>query len=394
MPEPMANPLSGASGENILNVSDRISGLIRNEEPAAAPQGQPSGETAPVEANQEAEQAEPTEAPERDESGRFVKRAEPETAAVEAETEEDPKPEGADVPEEEGQEAEQSEPEETEELASTVEGLAEQLGMEADELRQHLTATVKINGDESQVTLNDLVKGHQMEADYRHKTAKIAEDRRTFEADQQAITSQREHFSQTLEPLVKELEGLVAVDQQLLQSYLDQGDLVGFEQAQIHAKQREMNLVAAQKEQGRIQEESAREAQDRFTADVVENERLLLDMRPEWGKDQVKGKARLGEIRQYLRDEGVPGDTVSALYDARSIVMAEKAMMWDHLQAKKPDNLNKIKTVPKRMTKPGPSKQRESGEKKVHRANLNRLRKTGDLRDMAKSLQSAGIITG
>ena len=53
------------------------------------------------------------------------------------------------------------------------------------------TYTVKANGKEIEVTLEDLKKGFMMESDYRHKTSEVANKRK-------ALDSEFEEFSKTL----------------------------------------------------------------------------------------------------------------------------------------------------------------------------------------------------
>ncbi len=375
MSNPTANPL-GAGGDTTI-AATKIREILNTE-----PESQPEESEAPVEANQP--ETTPGESRQRDESGRFVK-AEPE-AAEQSETEEDP------VQEEEGT-AEQSEPnEESEELADSVEGLAEQLGIEADELLDHIGATVKINGDESRVTLRDLKNGYQMEGDYRRKTAEAAEQRRTIESEQRQIEEQRNHFSSQLTPLVSQLESMVGTDDAALQQILNEGDMLGYEQHRIQAEQRKVHLNMAKQEQAKIQQEQQDASRKKLQDEVAENERILAERRPAWAKDPETGRKQVASIRQYLKDEGVPADTANSLYDANSIIIAEKAMLYDKLQKEKPGVLKKVRAVPRRVIKPGTAKPAEDAKKKQLRVNLKSLRQSGDYRDAAKVFKSMGVV--
>lgn len=382
MTNPTANPL-GAGGDTTI-AAEKIGEILRAES-----QDQPQEGDAPVEANPEGEAPESPERKRDLETGRFAK-AEPEAADYKSETEEDPKPEGADV--EDSETEEQSEPEEDgEELADSLEGLAAQLGVDPDEFLDHLGATVKINGEESRVTLRDLKNGHQMEGDYRRKTSEVAEQRRSIEAEQRQLEEQRNHFSSQLTPLVTQLESMVGTDQAVLQQLLNDGDMLGYEQYNMQAKQREAQLNMAKQEQAKISQEQQEAAQKSLQKEVADNERILAERRPAWAKDPQKGREQVQSIRQYMKDMGVPAQTADSVYDANSIIIAEKAMLYDKLQAEKPAVLKKVRTAPK-VVKPGPSKPQVDPKKKALRANLNRLRQTGDYRDAAKAFKSMGIV--
>lgn len=379
-----ANP-QGA-GSDLHEAATKIGALLRPTEP----KGQPQEKAPPVQANQTQEpkveqkvEGERKPVVKDPATGRFTK-AEPETAEDSPEVEEKSEAtEKADTSETEGDQ---------QELADSVEGLAEQLGIDPDQLLDHLRLTAKINGEEKPVNLRELRDGYQMQADYRQKTAKIAEERKTFEVERQQYTQQRDHLTSQLQPLVQELESLVAVDEQRMMELLNNGDLLGFEQANIQAKQRAQKLEIAKREAQRLSEQQQYETRQRLEKDVLENERLLVEMRPEWGKNPEKGAKELSEIRRYLKEDGFAGELVDGLYDARTLILADKARKWDALQKAKPDKLNVAKQAPK-FLKPGPSKPAEDPKVKVHSANINRLRKTGDWKDAAKALVSGGFVS-
>jgi DNA-directed RNA polymerase subunit F len=377
MTNPTANPL-GAGGD-VTKAAEKIRDLNLLE-----PEGQPEeGQAAPAEANPQApapEEAQPSTPP-RDEKGRFTSEEgteEPETEVVAEEATED---------------AVESEPTDDEaELADTIDGLAEQLGISQEEALDYFKATAKINGEEQQVTLRDLINGHQMEADYRHKTADLAEQRRAFEAEQQALNQQREHHAQQLVPLMQQLEGMIVTDDQVLQQLLNDGDIIEFERVKMQADQRKAQLNLAHQEMQRVEHERQQQGQAQMQREIADNERYLAQHRPDWAKNPEQGRKEIAEVRQYLKDTGVPEQVVEQLYDARSILVAEKAMKWDRLQREKSAQLTKAKKAPKKFQKPGASKPAVDPKKKVLASTLNRLKKTGDHRDAAAAIRAMGLV--
>jgi hypothetical protein len=378
-----ANPLGAGSG--VERAVPAISAYLANRN---QPKGdQPAEKSTPVQANRTEQPAPVTteEAPQRrtpakdPTTGKFTK--EPGT------TEDNPRPEGADVDE---TPAPKASADDHEELADTVEGLASQLGMEPDELANHLKAKIKVNGEERPATLKELIELSQKGEDYSRKTAKHAEEVRAFAAQQQALQQQREHIEARLNPFVQQLEQLVGNDDQRLQELLNAGDLLEYERLKWSADQRKQALAQAQREQQRIGEERQREARTKLEHDVAENELRLIERIPEWKNVEV-GKRGLEQVRGYLVEQGVPADNARTIYDAASIDIARKAMLWDQLQKDKPGKLQEVKTVPK-FIKPGPSQTREDPTKKVHRANLNRLKRDGSTKALAQVLISGGHV--
>lgn len=371
MTNPTANPL-GAGGD-VTKAAVKIRAILDRPEPS----GQPAENSAPEKAN--------TESKSRDERGNFAK-SEPET-----ETEEVTQADSSQKQEAAAPEKKSAPSDDHEELADDVEGLAKQLGMEPGDLLEHLKAKVKVNGEERKVNLKELIAGHQMEADYRQKTAAIADERRKVTAELTAYQQQREHLSSKLDPLVQNLESVVVNDDARLQQLLNDGDILEYERHKYAADQRKAQLQTAKQEQQRIEGEKQREVRVQLEQHVAENERKLIEAKPEWGKDIEKGRKELQAIRDYLKGEGVPGDVADKLYEAVPLLMADKAMKWDFLQKNKPGKLQEVKTVPK-FQKPGVVKAApEDPKKKVLSASLNRLRKSGDWKDAAKAIKAMGI---
>lgn len=382
-----ANP-QGA-GSDLREAATQIRGFLSKQ---AEPQGQPQDKGPTVQANQDGAKSEDAgekkDQPRDPQTKRFV-RTEPGAA-------EDNTPEADaddDLAKDDGAKADTKEAaDDAEELAEDVDDFARQLGLEPENLLSHLKAKVKVNGEEKQVNLKELLSGYSMEADYRQKTAKVAEERKAFDAERQQYTQQRDHLTNTIAPLVSELEKLVSSDDERLMEILERDGVAAYEQARIQAEKRKILHANAQKEAGRLAEQQHMEARGRLEQDVLKHEQILIERKPDWAKDEAKGKRELAEIRQYLRDDGHDEQYVAGLYDARILTMADKARKWDALQKSKPEKLNELKAKPK-FLKPGPSKPAEDQKVTVHRAALQRLRKTGDWRDAAKAIKTGGFVS-
>jgi hypothetical protein len=68
------------------------------------------------------------------------------------------------------------------------------------------TFTVKIDGKEEAVPLDELLKGYQRTADYTRKTQALAEQRKAAEAELNAVREERATYSQLLTALQQQLQ--------------------------------------------------------------------------------------------------------------------------------------------------------------------------------------------
>lgn len=116
--------------------------------------------------------------------------------------------------------------EETQEVAVSVD---EELDVQDDESNEETTEeqseldeeteeeekpaevyTVKVDGKEVEVTLDELQKGYSRTQDYTRKTQQIAETRKQVEAEASAIRAEREQYAQLLGALKQQLESTEA----------------------------------------------------------------------------------------------------------------------------------------------------------------------------------------
>jgi hypothetical protein len=65
-------------------------------------------------------------------------------------------------------------------------------------LDPNLKLKVKVNGEEREETLEEILKGYSRTQDYTRKTQEIATQRKTFEAEAQAVRSERQMYASQL----------------------------------------------------------------------------------------------------------------------------------------------------------------------------------------------------
>jgi hypothetical protein len=110
---------------------------------------------------------------------------------------------------------------------------------------------------------------------------------------------------------------------------------------------------------------------------------------PAWSDTKVM-QAELESVSQWLVKQGIAENEVANLTDHRDWLIARKAMLYDQLQAKKPQIVDKVKALPK-FVPPGASSgaDRGSSARTVQREQemTERLRETGSVRDAAALIE-------
>ena len=307
-----------------------------------------------------------------------VEQAPEETPA----TPEDGEP--APTPEDTPAEAE-AESESQEELPDTLDGLAEAVGLSADEFADHLNVPVTVNGETRMVTLTEARKGYQLEADYRHKTADLAESKRVFEAQtQQAVQSWQQRF-ESLNGLTEQLEKVVSDDTGDLDRILAEE---GFE-AHYAAKQRVdqkkelLSHATAEREKAALETHEAQRQQTE--AYLREQNNLLVQKLPELA-DAEKGPKMKALLRTYLQEAGFNEQEMGQLVDHRQVLVVRDAMRYRDLMKSKPSTVKKLKGLPK-VQKPGAAPEKGDVARTRVTANLQRLKRSGSRTDAATLLE-------
>ena len=81
-----------------------------------------------------------------------------------------------------------------------------ELDEDTEEQEQPQVFSVKVDGKEVEVTLDELQKGYSRTQDYTRKTQQIAEARKQTEAELQAVRAEREQYAQLLGALEAQVQ--------------------------------------------------------------------------------------------------------------------------------------------------------------------------------------------
>ena len=161
------------------------------------------------------------------------------------------------VEEEEQEELQADEIEETEETES--------LDDEQDELEEvdePQLYTVKVNGEEVEVTIDELQNSYSRQKDYTRKTQELAQQRKTVEEQQSEVAKNEAIYKELLPKMEAALnEGL---GEEPDWNALYQADPIGYVRERDLWNEKQQKLQAVQAEQQRLQEEAQAKQQEQI----------------------------------------------------------------------------------------------------------------------------------
>jgi hypothetical protein len=287
-------------------------------------------------------------------------------------------------------ENEQLETEATDEGEEAVEASADEADVEAVEEPEGdedadeaptaaQTFRVKVDGEEVEVPLDELLKGYSRTADYTRKTQAIAEARKNAEAEAAQAREERQRYAQTLQVLEAQLKA--AQPPEIDWDRLYQENPVEWVRQRELVRTRQEQQAWVENQRRALAEKQALEEQQEAERTLDSERAKLLEQLPEW-RDATKARAEKAKIVSYATEKlGFSTDEISDLYDARAVLALRKAMLYDELMTRQKDLRPKIQQKAKPM-KAGVSVPVTTKSVKSRDA-LSKLQRSGSTRDAA-----------
>lgn len=252
---------------------------------------------------------------------------------------------------------------------------------EADEAEEEEPQkfTVKVDGKEIEVTLDELKNGYQRQSDYTRKTQAAAEQTKQAQAERAQAQQEREKYFGGLQRMQVQLEAALGEQSQIDWNTLIETNPVEALRQQHLQQQRQAAYQQNLAEQNALIEQFQAEQAQAQASYLSEQRDQLLAKLPDW-KDETKAAAEKGAISKFLQEQGFSDDDVSAVTDHRHVLIARKAMLYDQLMANAKVQAKKVQEAPQRVVKPGVgAKPGIDGRSSA----MKQLQKTGRVEDAA-----------
>jgi len=242
---------------------------------------------------------------------------------------------------------------------------------ESDDVEEYYT--VKIDGEEKQVTADELVKNYQLEQAAQRRMQEAASERKQAEAEREVIAQQREQYEQALNVLSQQLTVQEPTQEYWEKLYAE--DPLEYVKQRDAVRDRKENLQKVQQEQLRVQQEKQQEMVQAHQQHLAQEQQRLLERIPEWRDEEVATREKQ-QVIQYAQRIGFTEQELQTASDSRAIETLRKAYLYDELMAKKPAAQKKVRKAPK-VTKSGkPTPKSEITAKRKTQA-FDRLKKSG-----------------
>ena len=255
-----------------------------------------------------------------------------------------------------------------------------ELDEDTEEQEQPQVFSVKVDGKEVEVTLDELQKGYSRTQDYTRKTQQIAEVRKQTEAELSAVRAEREQYAQLLSALESQV-------QQVAQPNIDwdrlyQEDPIEWVRQREVMRDNQEKAAAIQSEKQRLNQLSQQEQAQFMQQKLQHEQEALLAAIPDW-KDAKKAQAEKALLVEFGQKIGFTPEELKSVVDHRAVLMLRKAALYDQMMSKR-GNIKPVTNNGPRPAKPGAAG-RVSNTTEAVRAQ-QRVAKTGRVDDAANAI--------
>ena len=280
-------------------------------------------------------------------------------------------------------EAEDTEEVESEEATEEPDDEAEEEEQSQDEVPAILK--LKVNGEDVEKPLDEVVALAQQGLDYTQKTQQVAEQRKELEAYAESIKAQEQAFQEQMQlnnVLIEDVAKITSLDQQLNQyanvnwQQLSDNDFVEaqklfFSYNQLQTERSQLVSQFEAKKQQVVQKQSQLMAEK-----IAKGKEVLAKEIPNWSPETNQALLSTG------KDYGFSDAELNSIVDPRHVKVLHDAMQWRKLQQN--STVKKKVSSAKPVVKPG-AKDTKAEANSTHRQLRESLRKTGKS-DMAQKL--------
>lgn len=244
---------------------------------------------------------------------------------------------------------------------------------EDDDTSAPRTVKVKVNGEELEVTEDELIRGYSRTADYTRKTQELATERNAVREERQRYAAGLAQLQTILNEQAPEEPDWVALREE------DPAEYAATWALWQQYREREAAVAA---EQRQVQEKIARDRAAQMEQLLAEERTKLLSAIPSWQKPEVAAKEK-AELIAFAKASGYTDEELNGVVDHRVMVLLRKAWLHDKAQQQRPSVREKIERV--KTAAPGPSKASKASRTKAKavQSARQRLAKSGSVADAA-----------
>lgn len=246
------------------------------------------------------------------------------------------------------------------------------------------TYMVKVDGQEQEVTLDELKRGYSGQKYIQKGMTEVAENRKNFDKLQNEVSQERQVLRQMLEQVQN---GAIPVIPEYPPKEMQETDLLGY-----NMRTEEYRRAVEQRQQWEqnakwVAERDLQE-RDRLHAENLNQQAMrLAEWMPEF-KDETKRQVFVKEMTENAKEHyKLTDDQISTVQTAEEVMILSDAIKWRKLQANKPTAKKKAEGA-RPVVKPAAKRSASAAQSRNKDKALDAMKRSGSADDVANWLLS------
>jgi hypothetical protein len=280
----------------------------------------------------------------------------------------------ADAPEDDAQDADETEGDDTDDEADEDRDAAE---------KPKGTYSVKVDGKEVTVTLDELRRGYSGQTKIQQGMQDVASAKKQVEQVYASLQAQTQKYNELLASAQsgKGLSAPTPPDRELLKT-----DPIGYMEARAEFDDAETAWKQSQTAHQQHTAQQTQAMQQAQQAHLADQAAKIRESIPDFA-DPVKAKALQSGMSKYAAQIGYTPEEINGISDARVVSVLHDAMRYrEMIAARKSADANVAPT--RQAIRPGAKRSEGTTAERTSRRAAERMRQTGDIDDVAKFLIS------
>ena len=240
--------------------------------------------------------------------------------------------------------------------------------------------TVKVDGQDRQVTLDELKNGYSRQSDYSKKTQALADERRGLDTERSKIDTEIEAVKKERDDYAVKLKSFIKSDKQedIDWDKVYEQDPIEYVRLKAEADRKKEIRQQAETELKSIQQKQDEEQKKKYADYVTTQSNMLSEKVPEFADPVKKGKIQ-ANVKNYLNEIGFSDQELSMLTDHRTVMVAIEGMKYSQLKKAKLGD-KKVKNIP-RVSKSGIPVSKDDANYERRKDAIKRVKsgKSGDM---------------
>ena len=287
----------------------------------------------------------------------------------------EPSEQPQEIKEETSQESQSKSEETPKEVATENTEIKEETQTEVEEPELH---RVKVQGQELEVSLDELKAGYSRDSDYRQKTHSLGLEKKDLEAEKSSL---RQNYDTRL----SELNDMITTAESFNRQQQGSKDLQKlYDEDPTSAAKLDYQLREQQRQIDGMKSKAHEANQKQYNEYLDVQKQLASAKIPEYS-DPNKADQFKTNMRSTLRGYGFNDSEIGNLADHRFLMVIRDAMSYKSVKDKRPIAQKKVANAPK-VVKAGVAKSGPSSGREGIRNKIGRLKKTGHLREAQSAL--------